>query len=92
MQHQVVLGPSRYFAVLSTKARRPLPNGCLICVSVSQYGFGNGTALAGLIEHHMDDTGRMKVLVGPSGKRRLSDTFKGRVVVETLVPSVSVSR
>jgi len=33
----------------------------------------------------------MEVLVGPSGKRRWSDAFKGRVVAETLVPGVSVN-
>ena len=33
----------------------------------------------------------MEVLVGPSGKRRWSDAFKGRVVAETLVPGVMVN-
>ena len=33
----------------------------------------------------------MEVLVGPSGKRRWSDSFKGRVVAETLVPGVTVN-
>ena len=32
----------------------------------------------------------MEVMVGPSGKRRWSDEFKGRVVAETLVPGVTV--
>jgi transposase len=43
------------------------------------------------IEHHMEDTGRMEVMVGPSGKRTWSDAFKGRVVAETLVPGVTVN-
>jgi len=48
-------------------------------------------ALVGHIEHHMEDTGRMEVMVGPSGKRNWSDAFKGRVVAETLVPGVTVN-
>jgi len=47
--------------------------------------------LVGHIEHHMEDTGRMEVMVGPSGKRTWSDAFKGRVVAETLVPGVTVN-
>lgn len=47
--------------------------------------------MVGHIEHHMEDTGRMEVVVGPSGKRRWSDAFKGRVVAETLVPGVTVN-
>ena len=43
------------------------------------------------IEHHVEDTGRMEVMVGPSGKRTWSDAFKGRVVAETLVPGVTVN-
>ena len=43
------------------------------------------------IEHHMEDTGGMEVMVGPSGKRTWSDAFKGRVVAETLVPGVTVN-
>ena len=39
----------------------------------------------------MEDTGRMEVVVGPSGKRNWSDAFKGRVVAETLVPGVTVN-
>jgi transposase len=39
----------------------------------------------------MEDIGRLEVLVGPSGKRRWPDAFKGRVVAETLVPGVSVN-
>lgn len=39
----------------------------------------------------MEDTGRMEVMVGPSGKRSWSDAFKGRVVAETLVPGVTVN-
>ena len=49
------------------------------------------TALVGHIEHHMEDIGRMEVMVGPSGKRNWSDAFKGRVVAETLVPGVTVN-
>ena len=48
-------------------------------------------ALVGHIERHMEDTGRMEVMVGPSGKRNWSDAFKGRVVAETLVPGVTVN-
>ena len=33
----------------------------------------------------------MDVVVGPSGKRRWSDAFKGQVVAETLVPGVTVN-
>ena len=33
----------------------------------------------------------MEVMVGPSGKRRWSDEFKGQVVAETLVPGVTVN-
>ena len=47
--------------------------------------------MVGHIEHHMEDTGRMEVMVGPSGKRMWSDAFKGRVVAETLVPGVTVN-
>ena len=47
--------------------------------------------MVGHIEHHMEDTGRMEVMVGPSGKRSWSDAFKGRVVAETLVPGVTVN-
>ena len=47
--------------------------------------------MVGHISHHMEDIGRMEVLVGPSGKRRWSDAFKGRVVAETLVPGVTVN-
>ena len=47
--------------------------------------------MAGHIERHMEDIGRMEVMVGPSGKRQWSDAFKGRVVAETLVPGVSVN-
>jgi len=47
--------------------------------------------LVGHIEHHMEDIGRMEVMVGPSGKRTWSDAFKGRVVAETLVPGVTVN-
>jgi transposase len=39
----------------------------------------------------MEDIGRMEVFVGPSGKRRWTDAFKGRVVAETLVPGVTVN-
>ena len=41
--------------------------------------------MVGHIEHHVEDTGRMEVMVGRSGKRTWSDAFKGRVVAETLV-------
>jgi len=47
--------------------------------------------LVGHIEHHMEDIGRMEVMVGPSGKRTWSDAYKGRVVAETLVPVVTVN-
>jgi len=47
--------------------------------------------LVGHIEHHMEDTGRIEVMVGPSGKRNWSDAFKGRVVAETLVSGVTVN-
>ena len=47
--------------------------------------------MVGHIEHHMEDTGRMEVMVGPSGKRNWSDAFKGRVVAETLVSGVTVN-
>lgn len=33
----------------------------------------------------------MEVMVGPSGKRRWSDAYKGKVVAETLVPGVTVN-
>jgi len=39
----------------------------------------------------MEDTGRIEVMVGPSGKRNWSDAFKGRVVAETLVSGVTVN-
>jgi len=48
-------------------------------------------ALVGHIEHHMEDAGRIEVMIGPSGKRNWSDAFKGRVVAETLVPGVTVN-
>lgn len=47
--------------------------------------------MVGYIEHHMEDIGRMEVVVGPSGKRRWTDAYKGRVVAETLVPGVTVN-
>lgn len=47
--------------------------------------------LGGHIEHHMEDISRLEVLVDPTGKRRWSDEFKGRIVAETLVPGVSVN-
>ena len=47
--------------------------------------------MVGHIEHHMEDTGRIEVMVGPSGKRNWSDAFKGRVVAETLVSGVTVN-
>ncbi len=47
--------------------------------------------LGGYIEHHMEELCRMEVIVGPSGKRRWSNEFKGRVVAETLVPGVTVN-
>ena len=47
--------------------------------------------MVGHIEHHMEDIGPLEVMVGPSGKRRWSDSFKGRVVAETLVPGVTVN-
>jgi len=47
--------------------------------------------LGGHIEHHMEELCRMEVLVGPSGKRRWSDAYKGQVVAETLVPGVTVN-
>ena len=47
--------------------------------------------MVGHIEHHMEDTCRMEVLVGPSGKRTWPDAFKVRVVAETLVPGVTVN-
>ena len=47
--------------------------------------------LGGHIEHHMEEICRMEVMVGPSGKRRWSDEFKGQVVAETLVPGVTVN-
>ena len=71
--------------------RTHLPDGCLICESVSKCRFGMEAALVGHIEHHMEDIGRMEVMVGPSGKRNWSDAFKGRVVAETLVPGVTVN-
>ncbi|WP_417811833.1 IS66-like element accessory protein TnpA [Thalassospira alkalitolerans] len=39
----------------------------------------------------MEDISRLEVFVGPTGKRRWSDEFKGRIVAETLVPGVSVN-
>lgn len=47
--------------------------------------------MGGHIEHHMEDISRLEVLVDPTGKRRWSDEFKGRIVAETLVPGVSVN-
>lgn len=47
--------------------------------------------MVGHIEHHMEDTVRIEVMVGPSGKRIWSDAFKGRVVAETLVSGVTVN-
>ena len=39
----------------------------------------------------MEDIGRLEVFVGPSGKRRWSNAYKGRVVAETLVSGVTVN-
>jgi transposase len=39
----------------------------------------------------MEEICRMEVMVGPSGKRRWSDAYKGQVVAETLVPGVTVN-
>ncbi len=47
--------------------------------------------LGGHIEHHMEEICRMEVMVGPSGKRRWSDEYKGQVVAETLVPGATVN-
>lgn len=47
--------------------------------------------MGGHIEHHMEELCRMEVMVGPSGKRRWSDAYKGQVVAETLVPGVTVN-
>ena len=47
--------------------------------------------LGGDVEHHMEEICRMEVMVGPSGKRRWSDAYKGQVVAETLVPGVTVN-
>lgn len=47
--------------------------------------------MGGHVEHHMEESCRMEVMVGPSGKRRWSDSYKGRVVAETLVPGVTVN-
>ncbi len=33
----------------------------------------------------------MEVMVGPSGKRRWSDEYKGQTVAETLVPGVTIN-
>jgi len=47
--------------------------------------------LGGDIEQHMEELCRMEVMVGPSGKRRWSDAYKGQVFAETLVPGVTVN-
>lgn len=47
--------------------------------------------LGGHIEHHMEEICRMEVMVGPSGKRRWSDEYKGQDVAETLVPGATVN-
>lgn len=47
--------------------------------------------MAGHIEHHMEEISRVEIMVGPSGKRRWSDAYKGLVVAETLVPGVRVN-
>lgn len=47
--------------------------------------------LGGHIEHHMEEICRMEVMVGPSGKWRWSDEYKGQVVAETLVPGATVN-
>ncbi|WP_299154290.1 transposase [uncultured Tateyamaria sp.] len=39
----------------------------------------------------MEEICRMEVMVGPSGKRRWSDEYKGQVVAETLVPGATVN-
>lgn len=40
------------------------------------------------VEHHMEEICRMEVMGGLSRKRRWSDTFNGRIVVETLVTNM----
>ena len=47
--------------------------------------------LGGHIEHHMEDISRLEVLVDPTGKRRWSDEFMGRIVAETLVEGATVN-
>lgn len=44
-----------------------------------------------MVNCHMDEICRMEVMVGPSGKRRWSDEFRGQIVAETLVPGVTVN-
>ena len=51
--------------------RAHLPDVILICESVSKCRFGKETTLVGHIEHHMEDTGRMEVMVGPSNRVRI---------------------
>ncbi len=40
---------------------------------------------------HMEKLCRMEDMVGPSGKRRWSDEYKGQVVAETFMPGVTVN-
>ena len=58
-----------------------------MCEFVSKFRFGMEAAWL----EHMEDTGELEVLFGPTKKRTWSEEFNGRAVAETVVPSLTVN-